>query len=58
MKVVVDVTTRVSSSRMSKKYESLRLRSIDDQGRIIYHYGSNGRSISYEDTAALNYRKK
>lgn len=45
--MIVDCTTRVSSSRMNKKYEKLRLKNIDEQGKLIYHYGSNGRSLSY-----------
>ena len=43
---------------MSKRYEGLRLKAVDEQGRIIYHYGTNGKSISYDDTTPLNYRKK
>ena len=43
---------------MGKKYDQLRLRNVDEQGRLVYHYGCNGRSISYEDTTPLNYRKK
>lgn len=58
VKVIVDCSTRVSSSRMARKYESLRLRTVDEQGRLHYHYGCNGRSIGYEDTTPLNYRKK
>ena len=57
IKVVVDCSIRVSSSRMNKKYDDFRLKAVDEQGRIIYHYGANGRSISYEDTTMLNYRK-
>lgn len=56
--MIVDCTTRVSSSRMSKKYENLRLKNIDEHGKLIYHYGSNGRSLNYYDTTVLNYRKK
>lgn len=58
IKVIVDCSSRVSSSRMGKKYDQLRLRNVDEQGRLVYHYGCNGRSISYEDTTPLNYRKK
>ena len=58
IKVIVDCSTRVSSSHMSKRYDSLRLKAVDEQGRIIYYYGANGRSISYDDTTSLNYRKK
>jgi hypothetical protein len=43
---------------MAKRYESLLLRAMDEKGRIIYHYGANGRSISYDDTTSLNYRKR
>ena len=58
VKVIVDCSSRVSSSRMGKKYDQLRLRNVDERGRLVYHYGCNGRSISYEDTTPLNYRKK
>ena len=58
IKIIVDCSIRVSSSRMSKRYEGLLLKAVDEKGRIIYHYGSNGRSVSYEDTTPLNYRKK
>ncbi len=40
IKMIVDCFTRVSSSRMSKKYENLKLMSIDDKGRKNYFYGS------------------
>ncbi len=33
IKIIVDASTRVSSSRMSKKYENLKLVYIDDKGR-------------------------
>ena len=58
IKVIVDCSVRVSSSHMGKRYEGLRLKAVDEQGRIVFHYGANGRSISYDDTTALNYRKK
>lgn len=58
IKVIVDCSVRVSSSHMSKQYEGLRLRAVDDQGRIVFHYGANGKSLSYDDTTVLNYRKK
>lgn len=43
---------------MSKKYESLKLMTIDEKGRKNYFYGSEGRGMNYEETAVLNYRKK
>ena len=58
IKVMVDCSLRVSSSHMSKKYDGLRLKAVDDQGRVIFHYGANGRSITYDDTTPLNFRKK
>lgn len=57
-KVLVDVSARVSSSRMNKAYEALRLQALDSHGRKKYLYGSNGRSVAYDDTMMLNYRKK
>ncbi len=58
IKVIVDSSIRVSSSRMAKRYENLRLRAVDEHGKLIYHFGANGKSISYDDTTPLNYRKK
>ena len=40
LKLIVDCFTRVSSSRMSKKYEGLKLMYIDEKGRKNYLYGS------------------
>lgn len=31
---------------------------IDDSGKKNNFYGSEGRSLNYQDTAILNYRKK
>ncbi len=58
VKIIVDITTRVCSSRMSKRYNNVRLRAVDEHGRLVYHYGANGRSLNYDDTTSLNYRKK
>ena len=58
IKVIVDSSSRVSSSHMSKRYQGLRLKAVDEHGRIIFHYGANGKSISHDDTTSLNYRKK
>lgn len=57
MKVITDCTCRVSSSRHSKIYDSHTLSYIDESGRKYPLYGCEGRSINYEDTMILNYRK-
>lgn len=57
IKVLVDCLTRVSSSRLHRKYKKALLRTLDSDGKLIVCYGTDGRAIKYEDTALLNYRK-
>ena len=58
MKVIVDSLSRISSSRAHRKYRSILLRYLDSQGKMQICYGSDGKSVRYEDSAILNYRKK
>lgn len=58
VKILVDCLTRVSSSRMDKKYKNLLLHMLDEQGKKTFCYGTDGRSLNFEDTIQLNYRKK
>ena len=58
MKVIIDSLSRISSSRAHRKYRSILLRYLDPQGKMQICYGSDGKSVRYEDSAILNYRKK
>lgn len=57
MKIVTDCTDRISSSRYDKIYNPYILHYVDESGRKYPLYGCEGRSINYEDTMMLNYRK-
>ena len=57
MKIIIDCLTRVSSSRMHRKYRDLLLYQLDEEGRRHICYGTDGQAINFEDTALLNYRK-
>lgn len=58
VKIVIDSLTKVSSARPHRKYKDLLLYCLDDEGKSIVCFGTDGRSINYEDTALLNHRKK
>lgn len=58
VKILIDCLTKVSSSRPHKKYKDCFLYTLDDEGKRMVCFGTDGRSINYEDTALLNYRKK
>ena len=58
MKIVIDSLSRISSSRAHRKYRDILLRYLDTQGKMQICYGSDGKSVRYEDSAILNYRKK
>eukprot|EP01022_Parablepharisma_sp_SALTPOND_P024880 TRINITY_DN55_c0_g1_i1.p1 TRINITY_DN55_c0_g1~~TRINITY_DN55_c0_g1_i1.p1 ORF type:complete len:1631 (+),score=215.10 TRINITY_DN55_c0_g1_i1:3219-8111(+) len=57
LKMLVDCLTRVSSSRLHRKYRDVLLHTLDSDGKLTLCYGTDGRAIKYEDTAMLNYRK-
>ncbi len=58
VKIIIDCLTKVSSSRPHKRYKKCLLYTLDDEGKSMVCFGTDGRSINYEDTALLNYRKK
>ena len=58
IKLVIDSLSRISSSRAHRKYRDILLRYLDPQGKLQICYGSDGKSVRYEDSAILNYRKK
>ncbi|CDJ44845.1 glycogen synthase, putative, partial [Eimeria tenella] len=57
MKVVVDVSTRVSASHPHRHYLPLMLLHEDAEGKANYLYGGETRGIRRGETALLNYRK-
>ncbi len=58
IKIIIDSLSRISSSRAHRKYRDILLRYLDSQGKLQICYGSDGKSVRYEDSAILNYRKK
>ena len=56
MNIIVDLLTRISSSRYHKKYKDLELKYIDNSGKIQILYGCEGDSINYDDNMMMNYR--
>jgi hypothetical protein len=58
MKIVLDCLSRVSSSRPNKNYKDKFVYSLDENGKISILYGTDGKSLQYDDTALLNYRRK
>eukprot|EP01054_Gregarina_sp_Poly1_P010510 Gregarina_sp_Poly_1__10509@NODE_771_length_6345_cov_302_800414_g302_i1_p1_GENE_NODE_771_length_6345_cov_302_800414_g302_i1NODE_771_length_6345_cov_302_800414_g302_i1_p1_ORF_typecomplete_len1506_score271_50Glyco_transf_5/PF08323_11/2_1e35Glycos_transf_1/PF00534_20/2_6e21AMPK1_CBM/PF16561_5/1_8e20Glyco_trans_1_4/PF13692_6/1_4e09Alphaamylase/PF00128_24/3_8e05Glyco_trans_4_4/PF13579_6/0_022Glyco_trans_4_4/PF13579_6/9_5e03Glyco_transf_4/PF13439_6/9_8e03Glyco_transf_4/PF13439_6/0_029Melibiase/PF02065_ len=54
---MVESVARISSSRAHRKYRAHILYSIDDDGKRMMLYGTDGRSITYEEACQLNYRK-
>ncbi len=58
VKIIVDCLTRVSSARHHKKYKSHLIYYLDNEGKKMACYGTDGRSLNFEDTVLLNYRKK
>ena len=58
IKIIIDSLSRISSSRAHRKYRNILLHYLDSQGKLQICYGSDGKSIRYEDSAILNYRKK
>lgn len=57
MKIFVDSLTRISSSRAHKKYKNILVNYLDESGKKMTCYGTDGHSVNYEDSAVLNYRK-
>jgi starch synthase len=55
--ILVDCLTRISSTNYHRRYKNEQLLVRNEEGLCVICYGSDGRSIRYEDTAMLNYRK-
>ncbi len=58
MKIVLDCLSRVSSSRPNQIYKDKFVYTLDENGKIAILYGTDGKSLQYDDTALLNYRRK
>ena len=52
------MVTRISSSRPHRRYKKDLVHTIDAQGRLVAMFGTDGRSLHFEDTIVLNNRKK
>lgn len=52
------MVTRISSARPHRKYRKDLVHRLDDQGRQVAMFGTDGRSLHFEDTIILNNRKK
>ena len=57
IKIIIDSLSRISSSRANRKYRNILLRYLDHHGKTQICYGCDGKSVRYEDSAILNYRK-
>ena len=57
VKIITDSLARISSSRFHRKYKSLLLHYLDEDGRRHICYGTDGQAQKFTDTAMLNYRK-
>ena len=57
IKIIIDSLCRISSSRSNRKYRNVLLRYLDNNNKIQLCYGSDGKSVQYEDSTVLNYRK-
>ena len=57
MKIIIDSLCRISSSRANRKYRNVLLRYLDNYSKLQLCYGSDGKSVHYEDSTVLNYRK-
>ena len=57
IKIIIDSLCRISSSRSHRKYRNVLLRYLDNHSKLQLCYGSDGKSVQYEDSTVLNYRK-
>ena len=57
IKIIIDSLCRISSSRSNRKYRNVLLRYLDNNSKMQLCYGSDGKSVQYEDSTVLNYRK-
>ena len=54
MKIIVDSLARISSSRHHRKYKSLLLNYLDEDGKREICYGTDGQLQEFEGTAVRN----
>ena len=57
IKIIIDSLCRISSSRSNRKYRNVLLRYLDSNSKLQLCYGSDGKSVHYDDSTILNYRK-
>eukprot|EP00917_Polyrhabdina_sp_WS-2016_P011033 GHVP01024186.1.p1 GENE.GHVP01024186.1~~GHVP01024186.1.p1 ORF type:complete len:2011 (-),score=317.95 GHVP01024186.1:3954-9986(-) len=57
IRVMVDCFARISSSGMHRKYYPYGLHTIDEQGKLVRLYGTEGRAKKFSETCNLNYRR-
>eukprot|EP00742_Colponemidia_sp_Colp-10_P005221 GILJ01005578.1.p1 GENE.GILJ01005578.1~~GILJ01005578.1.p1 ORF type:complete len:1904 (+),score=304.73 GILJ01005578.1:50-5761(+) len=57
IKIMIDSLTRVSASRAHRKYRDVLVHTLDESGRKVFHFGTDGKTLKWDDTALLNYRK-
>ena len=57
MKIIIDSFGRISSTKYHRKYKNLLLQYIDKDAINKIYYGSDGKSIKYEESAIFNFRK-
>lgn len=58
MKIVTDCIARISSNNILKQNVGHVLKKVDKDGKLVSNFGAKGRSVEYEDTCNLNFRKK
>lgn len=56
VQLLVDCTSRVSSSHANKRYRPYFLQHVDEEGKILTTFGAEGFSNNFEDTTYLNLR--
>jgi len=57
MKILVDCLARVSSAHYHRRYKGEEFYVMNETGKLVVCYGTDGRAIRYDDTFLLNYRK-
>lgn len=57
IKVLLDSVIRVSSARPHKRYRKYLVTQLDKDNKLVTLFGTEGRSLKFEDTTVLNYRK-
>ena len=56
-KILVDCLARVSSTHYHRRYKGEEFFVMNETGKLVVCYGTDGRAIRYDDTVLLNYRK-